>query len=328
MSGKQIAIRKHGVRLLNPFRGVMNIIEFKGAEAVTIDGMNWDIYVKDLSLMVDLPSSDNVLITEIRFGRWSKKSGLVRGPIYPSEDFNQMEQQGIKVFEYLVEHHAHVPFTLTDSYELWLLDASSHPLALLSSTYSKDQLYFDFPLRWTPGNACKQYFNQSTEESERLYLSNAESLDNYVNHFAGDQPQAQWFHRQQSEALGLSGINLKNNLEGRLLKNADFPEYFVRDGSDSLAHAIDFSQYLNFLAPFLLTLPALTLEQRKHFEKAARYQALCVDRLHKLYPLVCEQKYINAARVEARLRKSHIDESPEDNTLSPEYIELGVSRTN
>lgn len=117
-------------------------------------------------------------------------------------------------------------------------------------------------------------------------------------------------------------------MNGVLLNNADSPEYFVSDGSDWMDHAIDFAQYLNILAPFFLTLPALTLEQRKHYEKAARYQALCVDRLYRLHPNICDTKYINAARVKARLRKSRADDIPQDNILSPEYNELGVARTN
>ena len=41
-------------RLLNPFRGVMNIIAYQGAEAVTTDGVHWDIYVRDTELVQDL----------------------------------------------------------------------------------------------------------------------------------------------------------------------------------------------------------------------------------------------------------------------------------
>ena len=34
-------------RILNPFRGVMNIIALDDAEAVTTDGVNWSLYVRD-----------------------------------------------------------------------------------------------------------------------------------------------------------------------------------------------------------------------------------------------------------------------------------------
>lgn len=47
-------------RLLNPFRGVMKIIEHQGAEAVTTDGVQWDIYVRDTTLNED---SDETMAT-------------------------------------------------------------------------------------------------------------------------------------------------------------------------------------------------------------------------------------------------------------------------
>lgn len=46
-------ISNQAVRLLNSFHGVMNIIEYKGGEAVTLAGVNWDIYIKDMSLTAD-----------------------------------------------------------------------------------------------------------------------------------------------------------------------------------------------------------------------------------------------------------------------------------
>jgi len=39
-------ISNQAVRLLNSFHGVMNIIEYKGGEAVTLAGVNWDILLR------------------------------------------------------------------------------------------------------------------------------------------------------------------------------------------------------------------------------------------------------------------------------------------
>lgn len=39
-------IRCYAQRLLNPFRGVKNVIEYQAAEAVTVDGLHRDIYVR------------------------------------------------------------------------------------------------------------------------------------------------------------------------------------------------------------------------------------------------------------------------------------------
>lgn len=124
-------------RLLNPFRGVMNIIEYQGAQAVSTDGIHWDIYVRDNELVKDLANSHKVQTSDIRYGSWSENSGLKRGAIYPSEDFKLLEQQGEIVYQYLLKHHTDIPFPLNDCFELWLLDETDQPLALLHSVVRK-----------------------------------------------------------------------------------------------------------------------------------------------------------------------------------------------
>jgi len=63
-------------RILNPFRGVMNIISTGGADAVTIDGTNWTFYIHD---NFDCPTDDpkdffEIEMSDIRFGDWNKQS--------------------------------------------------------------------------------------------------------------------------------------------------------------------------------------------------------------------------------------------------------------
>ena len=327
MNTEQKQVNKHAVRLLNPFRGVMNIIEYQGAEAVTIDGVNWDIYVKDMSLTRDLEQSPNMLITEIRFGHWSAESGLKRGPMYPSEDFNEMERQGLVVYEFLLQHAQEVPFELTDHYELWLLDQNDQPLALLGSAFSANRLHYELALSWTAGMACKDFFHHRQAHHPRQQPF-TRLLESTVKSLAGKRPGAQWFHRLAQVSRGLSGIDLPDALLNRTLDNALFPEFFIPEVIQTDIENFIFEDYLDFLAPYLLTLPSLTLEQRQRFEQSASKQAQCVDRLFRLYPEIEQPKYINSARVEARLRNAQQQQPLDDDTLSPEYIELAVSRTN
>ena len=107
-------------RLLNPFRGVVNCIRYRSAEAVTADGVRWDIYVSNEALREDMPDRRHTQVSDIRYGSWSEKSGLKRGPIFPSEDFRLMEAMGTRVYEHLLEVHQDVPFPFLDSAELWL----------------------------------------------------------------------------------------------------------------------------------------------------------------------------------------------------------------
>ena len=49
-------------RLLNPFRGITNTIRYQSAEAVTADGVRWDIYVSNEALQGNLPAPDDYSI--------------------------------------------------------------------------------------------------------------------------------------------------------------------------------------------------------------------------------------------------------------------------
>lgn len=69
-------------RILNPFRGVMNVIALDDAEAVTTDGVNWSLYVRDYFDTADDDPEEFAHIDNphIRFGIWSEESGLIRAP--------------------------------------------------------------------------------------------------------------------------------------------------------------------------------------------------------------------------------------------------------
>ena len=81
-------------RLLNPFHGIAHIIRCHSAEAVTTDGVNWDIYVSNDALLTDLPENQFVQTRYLRYARWSAEEGLRRGPIFPSYDFTRLKDMG------------------------------------------------------------------------------------------------------------------------------------------------------------------------------------------------------------------------------------------
>jgi len=114
-------IRCYAQRLLNPFRGVMNVIEYQAAEAVTLDGVQWDIYVRNAELVKDLAQAERVQTSDIRYGSWSAAQGLKRGPIQPSEDFLRMEHQGEVVYHHLLntQHHDTHHTQLVEAFLQW-----------------------------------------------------------------------------------------------------------------------------------------------------------------------------------------------------------------
>lgn len=101
-----MSVTCYSQRLLNPFHGVMNVINQESAEAVTTDGTHREIYVRNEELLRGLDSDRFIQTSDIRYGRWSMESGLKRGPIFPSEDYKRMEEMGAIVYESLMALNA------------------------------------------------------------------------------------------------------------------------------------------------------------------------------------------------------------------------------
>jgi hypothetical protein len=325
--------RSYAQRLLNPFRGVMNIIECQGAEAVTTDGRHWDIYVRDTGLVEDIADGHKVQTSDIRYGRWSLKSGLKRGAIYPSDDFKVLEHRGALVYEYLLKHHNDVPFPIEDGMELWLLAEDELPLGLLDSALRKEDIELDRAIDWRAGRECRKHFRSpplhDLLEKGQTEISAGDYLTQHINEWAGKLPQAQWFRRRSDgSGIGLSGINLETGLEGRRLPNAAFPTYFLREDACSAPHRQLIQDYLAWQAPHLLLLQNLDAAARRRFERLATSRALSVDQQYRLYPLIVDEAAINTARVEAALRRNEAKEDEEEKAMATYYIELNVTRTN
>ena len=101
-----MTIECYAQRLLDPFRGTMLTIRHGAAEAVSLDGVRWDIYVANDLLRDGVAARGEVQVSDIRYGSWSRETGLKRGSIYPSEDFKRMEALGAVVYQHLLHVHA------------------------------------------------------------------------------------------------------------------------------------------------------------------------------------------------------------------------------
>ena len=324
-------IEFYAQRLLNPFRGIINVVKYQSAEAVSTDGINWDIYVSNDLLLEDLDTDCQVQTSDIRYGKWSYANGLKRGPLYPSDDFKYLEHQGAIVLGYVQKHHEEVPFPLADNFEFWLLDRNHMPLALLDSAITRHDLDTERKLTWRAGNLCRKTFNASILQDLLLHNSQhdnpADYLTNFISNQANNPPTAQWFVRDPSgNARGLFGINLATELQTRKLPANAFPVALLNRSVTDALHQQLIDEFLNWQAPWLLLLPTLDAETRGRYELLARKQALIVEQQYRLYPEIIDMATINTARVEAKFRNSQIEpEEEEENVLSTWYLELNPS---
>ncbi len=324
------AIHCYSQRLLNPFRGVVNIIRYRSAEAVTSDGIHWDIYVSNDSLLDGLDKSRSIQISDIRYGRWSMEEGLIRGPVYPSDEFYRLEEMGAVVYQHLLKVHTQLPFPFNDVIELWLLDKANRPLALLNSAVNEKGIDDYQLLDWRAGQLCKQSFNFEDMEKSDVggYGCTADHLIEYINSCAGTPPAAQWFERRRDgSAMALHGHNIDETLSGRMLDAEDFPEYFISARHEDDYYTRLVREFIEWQSPWLLLLDTLAPEQRQHFEQCARKQATVVDQQYLLYPDIIDESFIRAARVEARMRRTQKQDVNRDEVMSTFYIELHPSPT-
>ena len=312
-------------RLLNPFRGVVHTIRYQSAEAVTTDGIEWDIYVANDALLEGLgPAGRRAQISDIRYGHWSAEKGLKRGPLFPSDDFKRLEDRGAVVYEHLLQVHRDVPFKFLDFFELWLLDRAGQPLALLHSVRTDTETDTQPPLDWRGGMAAQAHFSSAAiadlNEPAGVYLTR------HVNSLAGGV--AQWFRRSDDGAgLGLHTLNGGEPLRGRVLEADAFPPLFIATAGMDAAHTRLVHDYHAWQAPWMLMLPHLDTATRRTLESCAFRQAELIEKHCRLYPVVIDRAALQAARVEAALVRSQPRTDKQDEVIPMFYIELSSTES-
>lgn len=205
-----------------------------------------------------------------------------------------------------------------------MLDALYRPLALLAET----ALDLDQAIEWRAGYTAAEHFSSAVmREFSSVTEPAADYLTRYINHCAGNTPIAQWFRRTpDGSGVGLTCIGSASALEGRHIGAQDFPLLLLAGHGHDAAHAQLIADFHAWQAPYLLSLSHLDRATRQRLEQQARQQALAVEKHHRLYPTIIDQNGMNAALVEAVMRRSQgIAENQKDNTMSTFYIELHPS---
>jgi len=295
-------------RMLNPFRGVMNVIEVGSADAVTTDGVHWILYLHDEALQGMASDGDMDIETpDIKFGVWSQRAGLTRAPLISTMEYDAIQQQGLELLTIVKEYADKVPFALKDNYELWLLDKyCDKPLALLHSVCFENDLQEYQPNHWRPGLRCQDSFNsQFLEKQINNGLNHADWLAQQVEASAGNWNYTQWFLRDEnSNGVGLQSSSNTNSLAGRVLSKDEFPILMLNDNwiEDDTSTVV--KEFFSWQSPFLLLLQHLTDESRLSLEKLASKHVNRLFKMQHLLPKVIDHKTIKSALVEAVMRNT------------------------
>ncbi len=280
-----MTVRYLAERRLNPFRGVTQVVEVGDAQAETFDGITWHLRADDGFGWVR------------PVGIWVEGEGLRAGvgARYP------------ELIEAL-ERHPPLPFPLSDSVELWLLDREkAMPLALIDSVRPSRYALTRVEPEWLPFAQRYTGFRSATlarrgAPGRGAVSGHKETLARMVNDEARPHARAQWFRRAPDGAgEGLDGIRLDRDLRGRTLDAAAFPGLIAREAWNNQLEQSAISDYHAWVYQFLLMLPNLSDATRDRLEDQARARARWLLRTHRLLPKVIDPERINAILVAARM---------------------------
>jgi len=303
----------YSVRRINPLQGVMQVLERDAARAISRDGIDWEIQVETESpnTLWGSLNAGRAVRRFFRFGTWSRQSGLWRVPVNPILDIGEMLEESAALVAALEARLGEVPFPPSDRFELWLLDARSRPLALLATTDDPRRIADLRPQPWQAAPLTEHGFRSPVLDGEPALPGEAQNprrhaaaVEALIRQAAGPNPVQQWFERDaEGGGQGLAH-RVPAALVGRELPAEQFPELPWRTDWPSDRDAALMADYVAWSAPRLLTLHGLGDQIRAALEVAARRQAEAVDGLYPLYPRILDRGLIDAARVEARLRRA------------------------
>lgn len=299
--------RRYAVRRLNPFLGVLQVIESDQGRAISTDGVNWEIqlYGERSVGWGSLGSTKQLCL--YRHGVWSEREGLARFPSPPSVDRELAQAAAGILVDAALDARELVPFPLRDRYERWLLDGGpeQRPIALLEAVNGAEPLAMGRVPRWS----C------ATGEDALMDRDQRAALEAQVRARAGQTGRGQWF-RREADGTGLALAareampgQRSDACEGRILDAEAFPELLLWEDWEDPGERERAATYLALIAPRLLMLP-LRAATRGRVERLAASQALAVDHFHRLYPRVVDAALLVRLRVEAQLRRGEEGAAP------------------
>lgn len=288
-------IKMYAKRSLLPFIGVIQVAELDAARALSMDGRYWSIQHKipQLTNIRDGHPTTSTRSTYTRILGYNfasigtvNQGQLELEPLHPALNAEEVERVGYRLFEAISK--AEKPFSPSDHFEYWLLDPEDNlPLALLQTSWDEADLERPPPpLEWhaIPARELKI---TPPESADAGYVPPVNyRIERLLAERAGMNPRGRWFDRRTDA-------------------NTAFPPCLIREDWALENQQQICNLYLQRLAPRLLMLHALPTEIRQRLEQSACEQVFEIERFHPLYPEVVEERLIQAARVEAQMRRSN-----------------------
>lgn len=292
-------MRSYAVRQLNPFRGVLQVVETASARAFSDNGILWQLQV-----LADRPehtwrSADRQTHREFfNWALWSEAKGPHRINANPLMDIGAMQAAADELLEVLRGQLPRLPFPLADRFEYWLCDKRGKPVVLIASTVEPKHATGTPDTEWHATTLEEQFESAAlssagvSNQDGRPTRAHAQHLENEVRRRVQD---GCWFERHENGNGHRIGEAQPNTLH--------FPSLGIATDWDEPLTGQLVQDYLDWHAPLLLLLP-LPAEQRRSLEPLACQRAVEVAERYRLYPQIIREDLIEQARVEARIRRA------------------------
>lgn len=300
------APRHFAVRQVNPYDGVLQILVGEDARAYSANGRVWQIQAA-----AERPDHTWRSVNEgsasrqfFNFGLWDAHGGLHQVPANPVLDIGAMSAAAERLVTQLSPLIDSLPFSLADHIECWSMDAEDRPIALLATSEDRHAIRDRRIAPW-----------QATHQTERGFVApsllgvDADSPSSpaagthaaHLEHRVRTRGCTQaWFDRSDPNRV------YRLDTHGQSLEGGawDFPPLgLTTDWTDPDTREL-VQDYLDWLAPRLLLLPSLSDELRARLEQAACRRAVELSTVYPLLPRIVDQAAVEAARVEAELRRA------------------------
>jgi len=261
----------YSLRRLNPYLGLIQVIDLGPVRAYCDDGSNW--YVRRIFDM------------EVHWHQYDPEDKVSR---------RQVQQA--------IAGHPGLPFPRMDRYELWLLRKSDRlPLALLRSCRWPEEMgEVSDPHWYSPGGAQAGFFVEGLGANE----GHRQRLEQMIRWSAFPQPVVQWFQRHEDgSGTGFGGMRVDDSLEGRRLVAAAFPELLISENWGTEEEAAVARGFHDWYAAALLAHPDLSDPARARLEQSVIRNPVPLLNSYHLIPRMLDKRRLEVAMVAARLMK-------------------------
>jgi hypothetical protein len=265
-------IQAYAIRRVNPFIGVLQVIETEGGRAISSNGVVWEIELRtERSGMWGSLNKQTKEAVYYRFGLWSAEEGLVNRPLAPHLDKGPLTKQCNTLIECIEERL---------------------PLAVLASLKPGDK----------PPSPEAKYWKSclgANGVASQYRFPGARNLEQLVERTASSNIRKYWVNRDEDG----SGVLERN---GECIKVYKFPGFLICENWPNEEDISLVNNYIAWIAPSLLSLRHLDKTERDRLERHLNVQAVSVEHHWHLYPEAVDERKLTAARVQCRLQKTRL----------------------